>query len=182
VKVPVVVLFSRPDGSLPAAIPLEVWPGETPTSGLGLFTNGESGPNDAASVVGPIADWLLRLVDSLRSVSPLVAVPDAAPAPDIVEVEFEDVDVELDAGFAGAVTTGAGDAPAVAGAVETAGAAAQVADAASASRVGVRHLNGDGLRMARLLSDRLLVRSAGLQCVCQRPCAVRLRSLGCAPR
>src|SRR5690242_20993775 len=95
VKVPVVVLFSRPDGSLPAAVPLEVWPGETPTSGFGLFTNGESGPNDAASVVGPIAAWLLPVVDWLRSDSPLVAVPDVVPAPDEIELELEDVDMEL---------------------------------------------------------------------------------------
>jgi len=167
VNVPVVVLFSRPEGSLPAAVPVEVCPGESPTCGLVLFTNGESGPNDAASVVGPIVAWFVWLVDWLRSVSLGTVVPGIVAAFDVLEdeTELDDVDVvvdgvadvedvEVDGAIegAGVVTTGAGDAAAVPGAEDAMGAAACTAVAASPKRVAVRYWTGDGLRMARLLS------------------------------
>jgi hypothetical protein len=64
-------------------------------------------------------------------------------------------------------------AGAVAGAEDEAVATACAPDA-NATSAGVNNRGSrDGLRMAVLLSDRFEFRSAALQCVCQRPCAVR---------
>jgi hypothetical protein len=148
---------SRPLRATPAAVPDEVCPGESPSSGLPLsLVNEEFGPNDAASVVGPTAAWLPKLEFSLRIVAPL-----ALPAFDVPEVFVEVVVyvvvvVDRVAGAGVPVTTGAGDAAADAAGtpvVDTA-VAAYAEDAASAHSMEVRHCNGDGLRMASFLSDR----------------------------
>ncbi|HET7546676.1 MAG TPA: hypothetical protein VFJ86_02845 [Usitatibacter sp.] len=153
-------------------MPIDVCPGEVPSSALPLsFENDESGPNEEAFVVGPIAAPI-SLVVALRDVAspfvvpdalvPLVALPICAallaagvamPLEVVVdEVVGEDVADDVLEGAEIAVwLVDAGDADCdiagEAGGATAAGVCACAIAAASAARAGIMNFR-DGLRMA----------------------------------